>query len=109
MSDVEEEFEHPPGNSPTATPNPPPGVELIRFRDFASIIRLLDSDRLTNDNWYDWKESIANIFVTCNVVSYVEGDLRCPKKQNDPMGHQNWIQNDSWVRSIITVNLTPNL
>src|SRR5215471_9378932 len=105
MSD-DEDFVHPPAKNPAGpsapkTPNPSPSVELIRFRDFASVIRLPDGDRLTNDNWFDWKEAITNIFVTCNVLPYVNGELKCPDKKTDPIGNQHWIQNDSWVRSVI--------
>jgi hypothetical protein len=59
MASSEDEGD-PSGPSNPQAPNAPnTTIGLIHFRDFTSIICLPDTDRLTNDNWFDWKEAIA--------------------------------------------------
>jgi hypothetical protein len=99
----------PSGPSNPLAPNAPiQTVELICFRDFASIIRLPDTDRLTHKNRFDWKEAITQIFMTCNIVGYIKGTIKCPSKTVDAIGSRPWVQNDSWVQSLIMNNIMPS-
>jgi hypothetical protein len=102
MAHSEDEGDPAGPSNPLAPIAPMETIEFIRFRDFTSIIHPPETDRLTNDNWFNWKEAITQIFMTCDVVGYIKR----PSKTVDAIGNRNWVQNDSWVQSIITNNIT---
>jgi transposase InsO family protein len=105
-SGEEDELE---GKTPDITPNTgpkKPTVELIRFKDYASVAKIPEREHLTNDNWYNWKERMNRVCNTCGIMGYLTGSRKRPDKTVDREGSRNWLMNDNWVQQVIMNNVS---
>lgn len=114
MANSEDESGSPPpaGSTAPRTPKLPkgapaqPSVDLIRFKEFASVAKVPEREHLTNDNWYNWKERMSRVFISCAIIGYIKGTIKRPDKANDSEGNRNWLMNDNWVQQVIMNNIT---
>src|SRR5215471_17903756 len=69
-------------NQPPANNDPPannePSVPLIRTKEYSTVCRLPERDHLTDDNWFDWKEHMDQVFTNCVITEYIGGTLEKP-------------------------------
>jgi len=94
---------NPPANNPPA--NNPPTVALIRTKEYTAVNRLPERSHLTDDNWYDWKERMNRIFISCDVTGYIDGTIQRVAPEQDGIGARNWVRNDTWAQQIIMDNV----
>jgi gag-polypeptide of LTR copia-type/Zinc knuckle len=114
MADSDDSGSHTPGEdeleyeSPNRGDRGPkkPSIELIRFKDYASVARVPEREHLTNENWYNWKERMSRVSVTCGITGYLTGSIKRPEKAKDYEGSRNWHMNDNWVQQVIMNNIT---
>lgn len=46
------------------------------------------------------------LLMLCEVEPYIWGDIPQPSKEDDPLGHRNWQNNDNHTKHLITQNIT---
>src|SRR6202041_3153013 len=95
---------NPPVNIPPA--NNPPTVALIRTKEYTAVNRLPERSHLTDDNWYDWKERMNCVFISCDVTGYIDGTIQWVAPEQDGIGARNWVRNDTWAQQIIMDNVS---
>jgi gag-polypeptide of LTR copia-type/Integrase core domain/GAG-pre-integrase domain len=95
-------------NTPTISEGPAeavdvPSIKEIRTREGA-ITKVL-GDGLKGPNWVTWQVRMLSLLALCEVESYVRGEIKQPKKDDDPVGHENWKKNDNYAKHLITQNV----
>src|SRR5271170_4316235 len=63
-----------------------PSVSLLCTKEYATVYKLDKEDRLTEDNWFKWKEAMRLVFTSCDVTDYVDGIIERPHRDDDPEG-----------------------
>src|SRR3984957_189238 len=99
---------NPPANTPPAI-NPPvnnPIVALIRTKEYTAISKLLERSHLTDDNWYDWKERMNCVFISCDITGYIDSTIQHVAPEQDGIGARNWVKNDTWAQQVIMDNVS---
>jgi len=95
---------NPPANNPPA--NNPPAVALICTKEYTAVNRLPERSHLTDDNWYNWKERMNRVFISCDVTGYIDGTIQRVAPEQDGIGARNWVRNDTWAQQIIMDNVS---
>ena len=99
---------NPPANNPPAI-NPPvnnPIVALIRTKEYMAVSKLPEQSHLTDDNWYDWKEWMNRVFISCDITGYIDGIIQRVVPEQDGIGAKNWVKNDTWAQQVIMDNVS---
>src|SRR5258708_7414093 len=76
-----------------------PAITQIRVQDHAGEIQ--QRDLLDNENWSSWHNDMMLTFNLCEIQDYVLGQIRCPNRDTDPVGANNWCYNDTYTQWII--------
>jgi len=92
----------PTSNSPSQ--NSVPSIQLIKTREGA--ITKVSGERLTGLNWVTWRVRMWSLLALCKVESYVHGEVPQPDQKDDPVGHENWKDNDNYAKHLITQNVS---
>jgi hypothetical protein len=84
----------------------PPGVQLLRTKDYMNVSHIAECDHLADDNWHEWNEQMDRVFKLCHITEYMKGTIEKPSLHNDPEGAVNWNINDAWAQQVIISNVT---
>src|SRR5258707_5356118 len=76
-----------------------PAITWIRVQDHTGEIQ--QHDLLDNENWSSWHDDMMLTFNLCEIQDYVLGQIRCPNRDTDPVGANNWCYNDTYTQWII--------
>lgn len=49
---------------------------------------------------------MMSLLMWCEVEPYIWGAIPQPSKEEDPLGHRNWQNNDNYTKHLITQNIT---
>lgn len=77
---------------PDGTALEQPSVVFIRAKDWSGEHRMYNL--LQEENWQSWQHDIRLTFAVCSLNPYVNGTLKCPNAQDDPIGADNWQYNN---------------
>src|SRR5258708_10046418 len=83
-----------------------PAITWIRVQDHVGEIQ--QRDLLDNENWLSWRDDMMLTFNLCEIQDYILGQNRCPNRDTDPVGADNWHYNDTYTQQIIRMNLGCN-
>src|SRR5271168_2598810 len=48
---------------------------------------------------------MPSLLALCEVEPYVHGEIKQPKSEDDPVGHDNWKKNNNYAKHLITQNV----
>ena len=83
-----------------------PAITWIRVQDHAGEIQ--QCNLLDDENWSSWHDDMMLTFNLCEIQDYVLGQIRCPNRDTNPIGADNWHYNDTYTQQIIRMNLGRN-
>src|ERR1700680_4677985 len=61
----------------------------------------LISEKLSEDNWAQWKEEIMGFFELCELLPIVNGTLLMPNADVQPENAKAWLFNDRFAKGLI--------
>jgi hypothetical protein len=95
------------GDNPSTSENPTifktPSISLIKTHE--GTITKVTGDGLTGPNWVTWRMQMMSLLALCEVEPYILGEISQPKKEEDPVGLDNWKKNDNYAKHLITQNV----
>src|SRR5258707_3276866 len=83
-----------------------PAITWIRVQDHAGEIQ--QCNLLDDENWSSWHDDMMLTFNLCEIQDYVLGQIRCPNRDTNPIGADNWHYNDTYTQQIIRIILGHN-
>ena len=60
----------------------------------------LISEKLSDQNWVQWKEEIMGFFELCELLPIVDGTLLIPDAAVQPNDAKAWLFNDRFAKSL---------
>ena len=82
-----------------------PSIPWLNVQEIAPVSRIDETLDGKSKNWTAWSQSMDLLFSIANARGYIDGRIRCPDANADPVGTENWEFNDSYIRMLIRKNI----
>ena len=82
-----------------------PSIPRLNVQEIAPVSRIDETLDGKSKNWTAWSQSMDLLFSIANARGYIDGRIRCPDANADPVGAENWEFNDSYIRMLIRKNI----
>ena len=82
-----------------------PSIPRLNVQEIAPVSRIDETLDGKSKNWTAWSQSMDLLFSIANARGYIDGRMRCPDANADPVGAENWEFNDSYIRMLIRKNI----
>ena len=83
-------------------------ITRLNVQEIAPVSRIDETLDGKLKNWTAWSQSMDLLFSIANARGYIDGRIRCPDANADPVGAENWEFNDSYIRMLIRKNIAPS-
>ena len=88
--------------------HPTPFIRRIQVSDLAGVSKIEETLDAKSKNWAIWSQSMHLMLDIVNAGKYVEGTVKQPHSERDPVSAENWHFNDTYMRVLIAKNIAPS-
>ena len=80
-------------------------IKRIPVADLAGVAKIEETLDAKSRNWHNWSHSMHLMLDIVDAGKYVDGVVKQPDPQRDPISAENWQFNDTYIRVIIGRNI----
>ena len=80
-------------------------IPWLNVQEIAPVLQIDKTLDGKSKNWTAWSQSMDLLISIANAYGYINGYIRCPDANADPVGAKNWEFNDSYIWMLIRKNI----